>query len=718
MPFGINELINNIKSSVDGLIADFKGSRPDGVYYRQGEGGLLNVQSFNGNVQQGNWSKLSFPYTFSVMNINNPGNNTSQFTDFSLPLAPQAINQSEQPAISIKPSQGGTTVNHGGMGYKTLNIQGTTGLAPFRGEGGVDRKTGEAIFQPKELKYKSGFEVFIHLRNWFRSYYEWKKQQGALAKDYRLVFKNYKDGEFLIVELESFEMDRQAARSLLYDYKLEFKVLSHFQFLSKNSETNFLTDTENLIQNALDKINKARGVFLRTQGILRQIESTYDASVLEPLRQSTLAIKALLGVPIVAADISSRTLVNTVSTASALLIASQEALNFATLGLTGNSDTLDEINGLLDKRLFGSKNTLQNTFNTATTEIKQKGSSGLLKLGGLTMMMDAGQFPEQTLADTAEEQTRSIELPRNFYEEAIQSLQRVKQNAEDFFNLGSSDYDSIFDRTATLSADFTKVVTNDEYDMLFAFNEAITGLNLLLSTTDLFKSNFDDRVEDMVNRFDGNIQLFANQAVKQIKLEKGLTLERLAQKELGDSTRWGEIVEVNNLKAPYISEDPQESREGVLRPGQNILIPIPLQNGFSQVPVGKENKLTKGMSELEKSLGTDLKINSDFDLVLTSSGDLELVAGADNMAQAVLLKLSYEPGEVMRHPQLGSGVIVGRKFPPIEDIKDRITQTLLQDRRIEKVEGLVLIRENSGLSIQFNLKIKQVDIPIPVKIKV
>src|SRR5690606_4138276 len=105
------------------------------------------------------------------------------------------INQKERPSISIKPSQGGTTTNHGGISYGTLIVKGTTGIAPFRGEGGVNSKNGEAIFQPKDLKHKSGYEVFIHFRNWFRTYYQWKFKRGKDAENYRLVFKNYKDGE-------------------------------------------------------------------------------------------------------------------------------------------------------------------------------------------------------------------------------------------------------------------------------------------------------------------------------------------------------------------------------------------------------------------------------------------------------------------------------------------------------------------------------------------
>lgn len=715
MAFGsITDLVNEIQGSISGLVADFKGESTGVIQYHQGDAEFKAIQS---QLNTENWSKLSFPYTFAVVNLKDPGDNGG-FSDFMLPLAPTAINQKEQPSISKRASQGGTTTNHGGMGYGQLNISGTTGLAPFRGSGGVNRKTGEAILQPKDLKHKSGYEVFIHLRNWFRTYYVWKHKQGQAAKDYRLVWKNYKDGEFLIVELDDFEMDRQAARSLLYDYKINFSILAHFSFKNPQSESGFLSNTDALIDSALTSINTARGVFLRTQGILRQIESTYDASVLEPLRQITLAIKALLGIPLTLADVSSRTIVNTVSTATATIIAAEEAVNFATLGATGDSETLSQINGLLDKRLFGSKSTLKKTFDAAAIEIKQKGAFGLTKLGGLTTMMNVGKFPQKTIAEVTTEQARMLELPRNFYEKATESLERVKKNAEDFFNLGDTQYDSIFGRTATLNADFTKTVTNDEYDMLFAFNEALTGINMLLSTDDLFKSTFDERVQDMNTRFNGAIQLSAKAAVKELVLLKGMTLERLAQQELNDSNRWGEIAEVNNLKAPFISEDPSESRDGVLKPGSKILIPVGIQNGLSQVPNGRENKLTKGMSDLEKSLGTDFKVDKDFDLVLTSSGDLELVAGAENMAQGTLLKLSYEPGEVMRYPEIGTGLVIGKKFPAVEDIKDRIVNSLLQDSRIQRVSDLSLIRDNSGLSVSFKIHVKQIDLPIPVKIKV
>lgn len=658
-----------------------------------------DIEAVLSTIDQANWSKLSFPYTFSVIDTSG-GGSSNPFTDFSLPISPNSIRQSEEFAISIKPTQGGTTVTHSGNRYKMLTIKGTTGIAPFRGTGGAANKTGEAIFSPNELKYRSGYEVFLRLRNWFRAYYEHKKSSGREAQGLRLIFKNYKDGEFLVVELLKFDMDRQAARSFLYDYELEFKVISHFAFQKVVNKT---TGFEKALGQAVELIDTARGVFLRSQGILRQIESTYNSVILEPLRKTSLAIKAAQGLPLLAGDIGNRIISNTVSEANALAIA---------LGIASQQKENRKTGGA-DPRIAAIK--LPNDLESA---VENQGADLIIGFGEGLMALGTSGFTEATLDALDQEQEDATRTTRAFYEDTIAELNRVKQNAEDFFNLGDTTYDALFDRTSTLSADFAKVITNEELDLLNAFTDALTGLRLLLSTEDLFRSTFDERIADIVERFDGNIELFANPAVRQITLPAGTTLERLAQRELGDSTRWGEIAEANGLLSPYIVDDPSDTRSNVVRPGEKILIPTQVRSGFSQVPSAKEIKTTRGLSALEKSLGTDFKLDENFDLTLTSSGDLEVVSGADNMGQAVLLKLGYEPGELMRYPELGAGILPGTKFPPLQQIKDGVINTLLQDTRIDRVLDLSLIRNNSELSIRFNIKIKQIDVPVPIEIKV
>ncbi len=689
-------LINDITNSITGLVDDITGRQKDPNVPQQSD--TKGVEAVLSQFKSENWLKLVFPYTFSVVDLSGTGS-ADQFTDFSLPLAPTVINQVEEFAVSIKPTQGGTTVTHSGNRYKTLNIEGTTGIAPFRGTGGVNRKSGEAIFQPNALKYRSGYEVFHRLRNWFKAYYEFKKIAGVNAQAARLVFKNYKDGEFLIVELLNFEMDRQAARPHLYDYKLEFKVLAHLNFTELNNET---SQFETALEDAGNFINNARGVLLRSQGILRQIESTFNDVILEPLRKTTLTINALKGVPLTAGDVGNRIISNTVDAATTLAIS---------LGIA-NEIKVASVSGGLDPLLANVE--IPKDLEAA---VENQGSQLLIGYNEGLLAVDSGEFSENTLNAAAEDQAAAQDLPKSFYTDAINEIDRVRQNAEDFFNLGDANYDALFDRTATLSADFTKTITQEELDVLNAFTDAVIGLRLLLSTEQLFKSSFDERIQDMVNRFDGNIRLFSNTAAKQIELKEGITMERLAQEQLGDSSRWGEIVELNNLKAPFIVNDPDDTRSNLLHPGDKVLIPIPLQNGFSQVPDAKEIKTTVGFNEIEKSLGSDFKLTNDFDLALTSSGDLDVISGANNMAQAVLLKLSYEPKEVIRYPEMGVGLIPGQKFPQIADINDNLVRTLLQDNRIDRVTDINIRRESSTLRLSFNIFIKQVDIPIPIDIK-
>jgi len=172
IPGQVGKLVDNIEGSVGGLIDDIRGVSKAEVPLNPTTKEVSPVLS---DINPGSWKVLRFPYTFGVVDLEGSGLEELPFTDFALPLAPQSITQSEEFAVSIKPTVGGTSVTHSGNRYKTLQIKGTTGIAPFRGAGGVKSSSGEAIFQPKKLKFRSGYEVFLRLRNWFRAYYEFKK---------------------------------------------------------------------------------------------------------------------------------------------------------------------------------------------------------------------------------------------------------------------------------------------------------------------------------------------------------------------------------------------------------------------------------------------------------------------------------------------------------------------------------------------------------------
>ncbi len=691
------ELSNSITDFVKGVGAEL-GIIPDN------SGNLYPVafEEVTSSLNLESWNRLVFPYTFSVVDIVNRGSLVG-FKDFSLPIAPSKLSQTEQFAISIKPTQGGTVVNHSGNRYKKLTIEGTTGVNPFRGMTGVDSTTGRAIAKdPGAIKYKSGYEVFIELRNWFKVYYQVKATFPDESRDQRMVFKNFKDGEFLIVELLDFTMDRTASRSLLYDYKMEFKVLSTFNFDAPVKS--FLGDIDSRINKAVSKIDTARGIFLGTQEILRKIESSYNSTVLEPLRKINLAAKALAGIPITAADVGNRIVNNTVTSLDSLNIM-KTIKEQQELAKTGQDATVPQ--SLSDAPLPED----------LEAAASNNGAQNIIDLNEALLDIPVAQLPASTQESMPAEIEDASNNPRSFYEEAIDNLTRVKENAEDSFNLGSDTFDQLFDRTATFVAESGKEATPEEFSLLGAFNESITGIHLLLSSDVLFKSEFASRIETIEEQFVDDLNLRSLPTVKQINIPIDVDLEQIALDELGDPTRWVEIAELNDLNAPYIVQDLTDTRSNIKHPGDDLLVPQNIKVGLSEAPRTKEIPSTVGLSEVEKSLGTDLKLTKDQDLDLANNGDLAVISGAENMAQAIILKLGYEKGELKNHPVLGVGLIVGKKFLSLENIRDNMLSTLTQDPRIESISDVALLRDGPALFMSFLVHIKQVDTPIPLKVK-
>ncbi len=696
MAANLAQLSNGVTDLVTGIGAEL-GILPgnSGSYYP------VDVGVEDGNLMDlTNWNKLTFPYTFAV--VDSSGRATGSFKEFKLPLAPGKLTMTRTPAKSIKATQGGTVVSYSGPRYSELRLEGTTGINPFRGMSGVDITTGQAIAKPKELKFKSGYEVFRLLKNYLMAYEAYKSRPSAQSRKARMLFKNFKDGEFLVVELLKFDMERSAARGLLYDYRIEFKVIAEFKFESPSA--GFFESLDGMINKVVSKIDVAKGIFLGIQETLRQIESSYNSTILEPMRKIGLAAKALGGIALTASDIGNRIVKDTCTAASCLNIfkvikEQQQAAK------TGESGSIPQ--------------SIQNVKLPTNLEAAaaRQGPQAIVNLGAALIDIPLSQMPQRTQEAMDAEIERVSSLPRSFYEQAIADLERIKANAEDYLNLGSTEYDALFDRTATVVAEDGKVATDAEFAMLGAFGDSITAINTLIAFPNLFKSQFDVKIDSIEAQFSESLDLEALPAVRTINLPANTDLERVALDELGSASRWVEIAELNDLNSPYVVQDLSDTREDVKRPGEKLLIPAEITVGLSEAPRAKDIPSTEGMSEVERSLGTDLKLTPSMDLSLANNGDLAVVSGLENMAQAVVLKIGYEKGELLEHPDLGVGVQVGRKFLSLEEIRDNLVASMTQDKRVDSIKNIALLREGPALFMTFDVVIRQVDTPVPLKVK-
>jgi hypothetical protein len=729
MPFNIAGLVENITNSV----RDFITPRDPGEGLYPNSGALAKALS---QVEKTNWNK-SLPYVFSVSD--STGTLNGGFKDFPLPINPSDLNQDENFAISVKATQGGSVVQHSGNRYMELSISGTTGVHPFKGTGGANAK-GQAILQPNEMKYQSGYYVFQQLRNWFRAYYEFKNQQKEDASDLRLIFKNFKDGEFLIVELLRFTTKRNASRPFMYDYSLTMKVIGRVS--QRPASLSSLQKLDRTLNDAFDKIDTARGVFLRTQDILRQVEANVENTIVEPLRRVNLALRALLGIPSTAADMGSRLVSQFTTAAVAFAILthikdSQTQANRGTNTSAGSASSqianASQARSITQLRGAGGGNA--GGFFGSTPSLAQSGAFAdvtlptnldaavstdpagtVLGLQEALMNVPVAFFPQAAIEELSLDQAAAIIEPRSYFEGIIEDLVRVRDNAADKYNLSSSDYNSHFRRTVTVTPDTSATVTDDEFAILGAFNLAIKAIYALLNSQTMFNTTYAKRIAAVQEKFDNRLNIKSSQAVRQIRLPVNITLERLAQQELGDSSRWPEIVELNDLKPPYIVQDLSDTSEQVLHPGDPVLLPAPVINGFGNVTTLKELPINDGLSQADRALGIDLALTSGFDLLLTNRNDIQVVKSAQNAAQAILLKLFYERGDLLKHPEIGVGVNVGSKGDPLNEIKSQIISSLLADSRFKAIKDLNLRREGDVMRVKFTAYVKNVDVPVPISL--
>jgi hypothetical protein len=761
----------------------------------------------------------------SISSLFSGGGDSSgnDFSDFPLPITPQEITQTENFAVTIKPSQGGTIIQHAGNRYKDLVISGTTGVSPFRGATGVDQLTGAAIAQPDELKYRSGYEVFIHFRHWIKSYHQAKVNPDK--KNLRMIFKNYKDWEFLIVEPLKFSMKRDASRPLLYNYSIQFKVLGHYKL--PNVSNSILDSIDNAITEVSVAISTARGIFLKFQDVIRSSALEID-SFTENLRNVNLAVKAAIGIKLTATDMSNRIQQNFLTQRDALnlllklgvrtqalanpaTIKSLEraGIDLSSISLTG---TPEQVGAQLQQvaRGFGGSGNPKNDFFQAQAN-----------LGDLNSQIGIEDFPPAAQQELINEQVSASGISRQKMQTILTQGISIRDKFADSIQLSGADYDDVYGITSTFNGIIPTDSVDVQFQILYAFSLAIQQLEQLLSNDQLFDINQNlfsrtDSNSSYLNIGAGIISFPDPQAgIKEGIVPFGATLESIALSELGSTSRWTELAELNNLKPPFIDNtnssgsrinlsvqsagysnptqlqhlaagfqyivaispsptgawigkpnfiatfsggDPTVSTNWnfrypddgmtaqvfdsqkvlefsiltntwspislaelmsgeVLRPGDLIKIPIiqrPDNNTIQRGP--RDNATTNGLSQSEKSLGVDLKLGSDGDLIITPNGDLDLSVGTVNGAQAIILKLLYSRGEVKSHPELGTKLQIGGKIQDIGVVRAQILTTLLQDSRIQDVKNVNLFQQGSTIMVSMDVYFKNIQSPVPVTI--
>lgn len=507
----------------------------------------------------------SVRYGFAIVSgaeIEGTSLTSGEFEDaYYLDIAPQSITQKENFATNISATRKGVIVESEGVVFKDIIISGTTGVFPgLRGgannptpnfsdftkppapPAGVDPDTGRS--KASTSTTLSGYEEFMRLRQFFLRYAAEKVQSDG---NRFFVFINEKDGLALIVEPLEFTMERNVNSKLAYNYRIVLKAIGNFNqvFIKKaaGGDLSFLEKIGNIAANTAATIQAGRAVINQSTQLITNVTAAIDQTFIGPLRQVQFAMEDL------------RDGVTTMLSLPDILYRN------ATSAILSIRENRDAINSSINDRFNRSSSVTGTSLNTDQTIIKPPIASN-------------DEFiRSREILDQIETGVRQP-LTREFIVTLKDNLQDLADNLADFVNLGDVGYNLINERTVTSPPGPLKLPTDDEILLLGSIQSIIGALNQSLATNNMFQADIETVVDKAVSVFKNVVSMQSPTKVKEVTIQTGDSLERIALRELGEATRWVELVILNQLKAPYISDQLGPISSGIKKPGDKILVGV------------------------------------------------------------------------------------------------------------------------------------------------
>lgn len=183
--------------------------------------------------------------------------------------------------------------------------------------------------------------------------------------------------------------------------------------------------------------------------------------------------------------------------------------------------------------------------------------------------------------------------------------------------------------------------------------------------------------------------------VRYVETNWGDTLQAIALRELGDSARWTDLIWLNDLLPPFITDDPLLAGDRVLLSGAKIAVPM----------------LSAGIDPDEKeTFGVDVALDRN-GAILIANGDVQILSGFQNLKIALVRRVITEKRAKGFSPEYGCwvsllrGVKLGAAQLALAAFY--VKSALLEDDRVKTVLSCVAVAD--GDSIKVSATVQPID---------